>query len=120
MNKDNIFKKVYQIIFCSFLFSPYLLFAQTKIVNPAQRKETGELLEFILNIAIKIGTPIIVLAVVYAGFSYVLAQGNPEKISQAHRLLLWTLVGGIVLLGAVSIKMIVFNTAKDLGFPVNL
>lgn len=64
----------------------------------------------LLGIIIRAGIPIVVLALVYTGFRFVLARGNPVKISEAKHLLLWTVIGSAVVLGAWTIATILTNT----------
>jgi|GEM_PF-923533 len=64
----------------------------------------------LLGIIIRAGIPIVVLALVYTGFRFVLARGNPEKISEAKHLLLYTVIGSAVVLGAWTIATILTNT----------
>ena len=73
------------------------------------------LLNAILNkVVMPIATVMVVLWIIWAGFSYVLAQGNPAKIEQAHQRLLWSLIGAGILLGAAAISIVVQNTIKAL------
>jgi hypothetical protein len=62
---------------------------------------------------IQIGLVFVVLAIIYAGLQFILAQGNPEKISKAKSVFLWTMIGGVVLLGAGAISEVVCNTANQ-------
>lgn len=70
----------------------------------------GTFLESLIGIIVQAGIPLVVLALVYSGFRFVLAQGNPEKLVEARRILLWTVVGTAILLGAWTIATIVSNT----------
>jgi hypothetical protein len=67
------------------------------------------LLVAILNIFIIIATPIIVLFIIYAGFLYVTAQGNPQQIQQASRALTYAIIGGVIVLGSVALAEILAN-----------
>ncbi len=63
---------------------------------------------FLLNIlqfVILIGSIVIVLMLVFVGYKFVAAQGSPEKIKEARNMLLWTVIGALVLLGAQAIAM---------------
>ena len=74
-----------------------------------------DLLTSILNnIVIPIASVGVVIYIIYAGFTYVLAQGNPGKIEEAHKRLLWSLVGAGILLGAAGISIVVQNTVHSL------
>jgi hypothetical protein len=62
-----------------------------------------------------IGVPILVLAIIYAGFLYVKAQGNPGELEVAHRTLLYTVIGGALLLGSFVIAEAIRATVADIG-----
>jgi len=68
----------------------------------------------ILDIAVQIGTPIAVLAIIYSGFLFLVAQGNPEKVTVARRALQWSLVGAFVLLGAKVFAVAISGTISQL------
>ncbi|MBP9760376.1 MAG: hypothetical protein KBD24_03340 [Candidatus Pacebacteria bacterium] len=69
----------------------------------------------ILNAVIFILFPIIVLMIVYTGFLFVSAQGNPTKIEEARRALMWTVIGALVLLGSKALAMAICATVKDIA-----
>lgn len=72
------------------------------------------LVKSLLNIVLIIGTPLVALAIIFAGFMLVAAQGNPEKLQQARQALLWAIVGGAVLLGAYVIAQAIGGTVEQL------
>ena len=65
------------------------------------------LLTSILNILLIIAVPIIVFFIIFAGFSYVTAQGNPEKVKTATRSLTYAIIGGVLILGATALSAII-------------
>lgn len=66
-----------------------------------------------VNVLLIIALPIIVLFLIYAGFLYVTAQGNPMKIQQAHKALIYGLIGGVIIIGARVITAVVENTVNS-------
>jgi len=81
-----------------------------ELKNPLAFPDITSLMQAILNVVIIIATPIIVIFIIYAGFLYVTAQGNPEKLQVANRALLYGVIGGVIIVGAVTILQIVENT----------
>jgi hypothetical protein len=77
--------------------------------NPITFAKITDMLVAIINVVIVMAIPIVVFFLIYAGFSYVTAQGNPEKIAQASRSLLYGVIGGVVILGSVAITAIIKN-----------
>ncbi len=110
--KKNLDKVVSVIII--FLL-PVLSFADTTIANPLPKATSlGGLIQTILQGLIKIGMPVLVLAIIYSGFLFVSAQGNPEKITDAKRSLMYTLIGAGILLGSWAIAQLITSTVQGL------
>ncbi|MEK7610732.1 MAG: hypothetical protein AAB468_03260 [Patescibacteria group bacterium] len=85
--------------------------------NPFQILKYDTLSEFvtaILQLAVKIGTPLIVLAIIYCGFLFVTARGNETKIKQAKDVLFATIIGAAIILGAFLISEVIESTIKSL------
>ncbi|HRY30981.1 MAG TPA: hypothetical protein P5328_01145 [Candidatus Paceibacterota bacterium] len=74
-----------------------------------------QLVGVILGVFAKVGAIFVVLAIIYAGFLFVTAQGNEEAIRKAKSVFFWTVIGAIVLLGAQAISNIIIETAGELG-----
>lgn len=81
--------------------------AQNRLVNPLGEGTTiPSFLNDILSIVTDIiGPVVVILMLVYVGFLFVTAQGNSTKISAAREMLLWTVVGALILLGAKVIAL---------------
>lgn len=75
--------------------------------NPLTFSSIVDMIAAIMNAMVIIATPIIVFFLIYAGFMYVTAQGNPEKIQAASRSLLYGVIGGVIVLGSVAILVII-------------
>ena len=73
-----------------------------------------ELLHAILQAVVELGSILLVVMLVWVGFLFVMAQGNPEGISKARSALIWTLIGGLILLGAEAISLVVQATVSQL------
>lgn len=125
--KNNFKSKLFSTLLVLFVFIlPIVSFARehvspvtdssgATIVNPIPK--TATLTAFIKNIltgVIKIGIPIITLAIIYCGFLFVSAQGNSDKLSEAKRALLYTLIGAAILLGSWAIAQLVSDTVLSL------
>ena len=111
-------KNLSQIFLLAFiLVLPIVSFAQnTQIVNPLSNVTSiPELIKTVLEGVIKIGMPVIVLAIIYCGFLFVAARGNPESIKKAKSALLYTLIGAAVLLGSWGIAQLITTTITELG-----
>ncbi|MDD2657552.1 MAG: hypothetical protein PHD04_02740 [Candidatus Pacebacteria bacterium] len=87
------------------------------LMNPLGKDATFEsfLLSILGIITDTIGPIIVILMLVYVGFKFVTAQGEPGKISEARQMLLWTVVGALILLGAKIIAMGILATVNALA-----
>ena len=86
------------------------------IDNPI--KGNGDLETFIKNILdgiVLILTPVLVIMVVYCGYLFVSAQGNTEKLGEAKKALMYTLIGAAIVLGAKGLETIIGNTVGALA-----
>jgi len=87
-----------------------LVSSDGKIKNPISYNNINDFIRAILQGAIKIGIPIIALAIIYSGFLFVSARGNSEKLSEAKNALLYTCIGAAILLGAWAIAQLISET----------
>ena len=86
--------------------------------NPLGKNASVDIGTFFKNVvqgALKIGIPLIALAIMYCGFLYVAARGKPEAITKAHQALLYTLIGAAILLGAWAISELIVTTVGGLA-----
>jgi hypothetical protein len=81
-----------------------------KICNPISATSLQGLIKTILEGVIKIGIPIIALAIIYSGFLFVQARGKPGEIEKAKNSLIYTLIGAAILLGAWAIAQLISET----------
>ena len=111
-----------EIVVLSLLFFPlFIINAQSApcdptkgICNPIQATSITGLIKTILEGVIKIGMPVIALAIIYCGFLFVSAQGKPEEIKKAKDALVYTLIGAAILLGAWALAQLVSETVLAL------
>ncbi len=75
-------------------------------------KDIPTLVKKLLEIVLKIGVPLIALSIIYTGYLFIAAQGNPEKLKQAKDTLVYVLIGSAILLGAYVIANAVYNTIQ--------
>lgn len=86
------------------------------LLNPLQSGTSlSSFLSSILAFVIRIGTIVIILMLVYIGYKFVIAQGKPGEIEAAKKMLLWTIIGALVLLGAQAISSAIQATVSAIG-----
>lgn len=97
----------------AFLCVPLFAFAQG-LQNPIRYSDFDAFLLDIVQVVVQYGAILVVFFLVYTGFKFVVAQGNPEKISEAKKMLAWVVVGAFVLLGVFVIREAICGTLNQL------
>ena len=94
---------ILSLVLC-FLIADMVLAIEIK--NPLGVNSFEDLIGKIIDFLVKIGVIIAPIFIIFAGFLFLTAGGDPNKISTAKNLILWTLVGLAILLvgkGLISI-----------------
>lgn len=126
-------KNYWKLVLASYIFiMPAISFAQGhvpapcipsdgKICNPLASRGINSLTGFMKTLVegvLKIGIPIVALAIIYSGFLFVAARGNPEKLKKAKESLMYTLIGAAILLGSWAIALLIAATVTGIGTGV--
>jgi len=69
-------------------------------LSPTGPKTIKDIVIKVLDFLITLAIPFAVLAIIWAGFMFVTAQGNEQKIGKARQNLLWTVVGVAIVLAS--------------------
>src|SRR3989338_5471375 len=85
------------------------------ICNPISVYNVQDFIRVLLEGVLRIGMPIVALAVIYSGFLFVTAVGNTEKIKKARETLMYTLIGAAILLGSWAIAQLISETVRGLS-----
>ncbi|OGI94940.1 hypothetical protein A2917_01915 [Candidatus Nomurabacteria bacterium RIFCSPLOWO2_01_FULL_42_17] len=121
--KKNLARSLFQLILMAFLVvAPIISFADNtncdpatgKICNPIKTDSLNGLIKNLLEGVLKVGMPIVALAIIYCGFLFVSARGNTEKLTKAKDALLYTLIGAAILLGSWAIAQLISETVLSL------
>lgn len=97
----------------SVLYAPRAVLAQN-LDNHLKPKTVQDALLTIIDIILIFALPLIILYIMYAGYLFVTAQGNPSKVTEARTALLWAVVGGVIVLAAKIIVGVIQSTATAL------
>lgn len=86
------------------------------ITNPLSiGNDIPSIIEAVMRgIVMPLASVLVVLALLYSGFKFVMAQGNATEIQKARDGLVWVLIGSAVLLGAYGISEFLKNTINDI------
>ena len=134
MSRLSTAKKFLIMAFFSLCFfvTPVLLFAQTNTTttpsgaggkdvtitldDPLGAKGTiTDLVAKILDMVVLLMSPIVVVMILYAGFLFVSARGNAEKLSSAKNALMYAIIGAALVLGAKGIALAIQYTVVNLA-----
>lgn len=84
--------------------------------NPLAHGSTlCELLNAVFSVTLTLGIPIAVVFVVIAGLKFVLALGNPTKLTNAKKNIGFTLLGIALFVGAWFLAQVIARTLLQLG-----
>lgn len=102
-----------------FTILPFVSLAEGLLGNPSglslpnplgTTSDLPDLVNKIIGVVLDLLLVVAVVYLVYAGFLFVKAQGNPDAINDAKSNLLWAVIGLAVILGAQAIADFVKNT----------
>ena len=89
-------------------------FEEVQLTNPLKNiGSIDELLVEILNILVILMIPIIIFFIILAGFKYVTARGNASQVEEATRALMYAVIGGVLVVGASAISVIIKNVVES-------
>ncbi len=96
-------RKYLSLILLIIILAPLTVEGVT-IDNPLEETDTfAELIDAIINIIFTLALAIAPIMFIVAGFYFVTAAGEPEKINTAKKMILWTLIGLLVVISAKGI-----------------
>ncbi len=116
MNK-KLLKNIFHIVLILVIFiAPILLMAQeVKIKNPIGVDNLNDFIKTVLEAVIRIGLPLVAIALIYSGYLFVEAQGNSGKLETAKRAFVYTLLGAAILLGAWALARTITETVIQIS-----
>lgn len=90
-----------------------------KLQNPLQgdgaKLSVGQLVEKFLGIFTYLVIILAVLAIIWVGFMFIMARGEPAKLTKLRDWLLWIVVGVAIVIGARIIVLVMINTLEQTG-----
>lgn len=82
--------------------------------NPLRFPTLERFVEGVLQAIVVIALPIITAFMVYAGFKFIFARGNPGQISEARKNFQWVIIGTVMILGAWVLATLIGGTVTQL------
>lgn len=87
---------------------------QGGLENPLKFSSIEKFIEGFLRAIVIIALPLITIFIVYAGFKFIAARGNPEGLNDAKRNMAYVLVGAILILSAWVLATMIGGTVRQL------
>lgn len=126
-------KIIYIIVSVLFISMPVLSFAEisnttpppsgttpgtptnpVKIINPTSADTLDGLIALLLkNVVMPLAGVLVFLAILYSGFKFVTANGNPKALADAKLGLVYVLIGAAIILGAAGISAAIEGTFRQ-------
>ena len=78
--------------------------------NPVSFESLDEFVVHIVNLAISFSVLIAIAALIIAGFKYILAMGDEEKVEEATKSLIFAIVGLVIVFIAPLVVEYITNT----------
>lgn len=89
-----------------------------KIENPLGSRDLDELIGKLTDALRNLAIPVGVVMILWGGFNYLTAAGNPTKIQKANKILLYTAIGlAIVFIGGGFVDLIKSIIGADTPTP---
>ena len=87
----------------------------TELQNPLGNvRSINDFIAAIIDIVLLVAYPVLVLAFIWIGFQFVMAQGKAEKLTKVKTNLWYTLLGALVIIGAKAISLALNGTIQGL------
>ena len=109
--------KYLSLILLIVILTPLTVEAIT-IDNPLAADSFAELIDDLINIIFTLALAIAPIMFIVAGFYFITAAGEPEKINMAKKMILWTLIGLLVVMSAKGFIML-FGEIFGVETPYN-
>lgn len=93
---------------------PAIAAAQNELKNPLQFETIADFVAGALRVMVMVSLPIITLFLVYAGFQFIMAQGNQAKLTSAKTNFMFVVLGSLLVLGAWVIATMIGGTVSQL------
>lgn len=87
---------------------------KVKVTNPLKVDTIQKAVKLFMDAVLKIALPFIVVFFIWAGLSFVLARGNPEKLKKAKNMFWYTIIGTLLILGAWTITNAIIGTVNTI------
>jgi len=113
--------KIISLLILSVILVPALVLAQTiEIKSPLDPniKDIWQLIDLVIDFVFIMAWMITPIMILVAGFFFITAQGEPEKILKAKKIVLWALIGLLVITSAKGL-IALFATILGTTTPYN-
>ena len=93
---------------------PMLALAATAIQDPTGLGTISRFIEKTLMAMVRIGSVVVALFILIAGYMFAAARGNPGKLSEAKENFVYVFIGALLILGAWVIATVIGGTVNQI------
>lgn len=86
------------------------------VVNPLSFCTIQQFFDVVLSFLIQLAIPLIIFMIIFTGFKFVIARGNTTKLEEARMMFFYTILGGLLILGASIITRVLRGTVDSISF----
>ncbi len=112
--KPYLSKLIISIALVSFFFPLIANGFVVRIENPLEADTFWEFIDKIIDAIFNLSLVIAPIIIIVAGFHFITAMGQPEKINTAKKIILWTLIGLLIVISAKGLVRF-FREIFDIG-----
>ncbi|MEK7108420.1 MAG: pilin [Patescibacteria group bacterium] len=80
------------------------------LYNPLGQRSIPQVVGFVIQVVLGISGSIALLMIVWGGFTWLMSQGEPDKIKKGQQTIVWSVIGIAVLFGANILATYIINT----------
>jgi len=113
--KSYLPKLIFFLLLITFIIPQTAEALVVRLRNPLEYENFWDLLTRIIDFIFILGVSIAPIMFLVAGFYFITAAGDPEKITTAKKMVLWVLVGLLIIFSA---KGLIELLADILGFEI--
>ena len=119
MNQLVVSSKLFALAAVWFFLIAFPAFAQQqgrRLESPLDSNISTipQFIEGFLRAIVIIALPLITIFIVYAGFMFIKARGNPGELSNAKKNFTWVIIGAILILSAWILATLIGGTVSQL------
>lgn len=97
----------YTLSMFNFITTAHAAQTDFQVENPIGANNLEDIIKLVTDNILKLAIPVAVVMIVWAGFNFLTAAGNPSKIQKGKQILTWTAVGlAVIFIGGGFVDLV--------------